>query len=268
MNLGASKFLAQLGREYNRHSITFDLVANQQFYPLPVDSFKLKELTVSTGSYKPPMEQIPDEWAWNMMNMLSITGQPTHFWIRGHDSFGLYPSPANTVANGITLAYSPNQVECTQDDFTTGTVAVSNGGTTLTHSATGFTAKMVGQWFQNTDGSDENWYQIATFTDTSHMELATKYKGSTVTVANFRIGQVMDLPEQYLEAPVDYAMYRHFSRRGAPNKTAEFKALWQDGLDNAKETYANTTESQVINAEPRFRIYNPWRGDSPPNISA
>lgn len=268
MNIGASKFLAALGREYNRHSRFTDLVSGQQYYQLPEDGQKLKELIVSTGSYRPPMEQIPDEFAWNMMNMLSITDQPSHYWVRGNNEFGLYPTPANSVTAGIEMVFSPKHVQFTQDDFTTGTIAIAENGTTLTHSATGFTAKLVGQWFQNTDGSDENWYKIASFTSTSVLELENVYQGETVTAASFRIGQVMDLPEEFLEAPIDYAMYRHYLRRGDNTKAADFKLLYQDAVDMAKDTYGNTTESQVISAEPQFRTWNSWRGDPPASITA
>lgn len=268
MNTGASKFLAILGREYNRKSRFTNLVAGQQFYQLPEDAQKLKEVVVSTGSYYPPMEQIPDEFAWRMMNMLSITGLPTHFWVRGSREFGLYPTPANSVTNGIELVFSPKHVEMTQDDTTTGTVTVTNGSQTVTHSATSFTAKMVGQWFQVTDGTDENWYQISAFVSSSVLTLENYYQGTSESGATFRIGQVMDLPEEFLEGPVDYAMYRHYAKRGDSGRTVEFKALYQDALDSAKDLYGATTESQVISAEPSFRQYNPWRGDPPASISA
>lgn len=272
MNIGASNFLANLGREYNRKSRFTDLVALQQFYQMPEDAQKLKEVIVSTGSYFPPMEQIPDEFAWRMMNMLSITGQPTHYWVRGSREFGLYPTPANSVTAGIELVFSPKHVEMTQEDSTSTststTVTVVNGSQTVTSSGTPFTAKMVGQWFEITDGTDENWYQVAAYVSSSVLTLENYYQGPSESGATFRIGQVMDLPEEFLEGPVDYAMYRHYTRRGNPAATAEFKALYDDSLNSAKELYGNTTESQVISAEPRFRQYNPWRGDPPASISA
>lgn len=268
MNIGASKFLAALGREYNRHSRFTDLVAGQQFYQLPEDAQKLKELIVSTGSYRPPMEQIPDEGTWNFMNMLGITGMPSHYWIRGNNEFGLYPTPAHDVTSGIEMVFSPKHVEMTQNDFSDGTVMIDQDSTTLTHSATGFTPKMEGQWFQNTDGSDENWYRIASYTNPSVVELENNYQGLSVTIATFRVGQVMDLPEEFLEAPIDYAMYRHYLLRGNIQKAAEFKALYQDALDMAKNTYSNTTESQVITGEPVYRTYNPFRGDPPASITS
>lgn len=267
MNIGATKFLAALGREYNRHSRFTNLVANQQYYQFPADGQKLKEVIVSTGTYNPPMEQIPDELAWRFMNMLSVTSQPTHFWIRGNNEFGLYPIPSASITNGIEMVFSPKHVEQTEDDVT-GTCTVSNGSTTVTNSGTTFTQKMEGQWFQITDGTDERWYRIKTYTSSSVIVLENYYQGTSGSGRSFRIGQVMDLPEECLEGPVDYALYRFYLMRGDSNRAVEFKALYQDALELAQNTYANVTESQVVVAEPQFRTYNPFRGDPPNNITA
>lgn len=268
MQIGASKFLAMLGREYNRRSITLDMVSGTQYYDVPVTLQKIKEVTVSTGTYRPPMEQIPDEFAWNMMNMLSITGQPTHFFARyigNRVQLGLYPTPANSINGAITIIYSPKHVQMTADDYTTGTIQVTNNNTAVIGTTTTFTAAMVGEWLQT---DDESWYQIAAFTDATHITLAVPYGGTSGSGKSYRIGQIMDMPEEFLEAPADYAAYRHYLRRGNTEKTAEFKALWQEALDNAKDTYGNTTDSQVIAAEPQFRIYNPFRGDPPASITS
>lgn len=267
MNIGATKFLAALGREYNRHSRFTDLVSGQQYYQLPEDAQKLKQVIVSTGSYFPPMEQIPDEFAWRMMNMLAIQGRPTHYFIRGSREFGLYPTPADSVDSGIELVFSPKHVQLTQDDYTTGTVTVAEDSVTVTHSGTGFTQNMIGRWFQTTDGTDENFYRIQSFTSTSILVLENFYQGPSASGVTFRIGQVMDLPEEFLEGPVDYAIYRHYLKRGNPSRASEFKSLFEGALDDAKNLYSITTESQVINAEPIFRQYNPFRGDPPASIS-
>src|SRR5260221_8235778 len=270
MNIGATQFLARLGREYNRKSRFTDLEAGQQYYQLPEDGQKLKEVIVSTGSYKPPMEQIPDEFAWRMMNMLSIQGFPSHFWIRNSREFGLYPTPAYTVVDGIEMVFSPKHIEMTQDDFRSGAVTVNQDSTTITHSANGFTQTMVGLWFQVSDGTDGNWYRIQSYTNSSTMILENFYQGQSETTAAgaFRIGQVMDLPEEFLEGPVDYAMYRHYLKRGNDNRAAEFKALFETSLEMAKDVYSTTTESAVVMAEPIYRRWNPFRGDPPANITA
>lgn len=267
INTGGSMFLAALGREYNRHSRTTNLVANQQYYQMPEDAQKLKEIIVNSGDWAPPMEQIPDEFAWRQMNMMSTTGQPTHYFIRGNSEVGLYPIPSASVTDGIELVFSPKHVQLTEADTTTGTVTVTNGSVTITHSATSFTQTMVGQWFQTTDGTDERWYKVASYTNTSTLVLENYYQGTSGSGKTYRIGQVMSLPEEFSEAPVDYAMYRHFLKRGTMQKANEFKQLFQGALDSARDLYGNTTESQVINAEPVYRQWNSWRGDPPSSIS-
>ena len=268
INIGATKFMGLLGREYNRKSRFTDVVASQQYYQMPEDGQKLKEVIVSNGGWDVPLEQVADEHAWRMMNMMSTTGQPSHYFIKGNDELGLYPIPSSTVTGGIELVFSPKHVEVTQSDYLTGTVAATNGSQTITHSATGFTSNMVGQWFEVTDGSDGNWYRISAYNNSSTLTLENYYQGTSSSSLTFRIGQVMDMPEEYLESPVDYACYRHFLKRGDLEKANEFKALFDNAVDEAKNEYGNTTDSQVVLAEPQFRVYNPFRGDPPSSISA
>lgn len=267
INSGATKFLAGLGREYNRKSRTTNLVAAQQYYQLPEDGHRLKEIIVSNGSWNPPMEQIPDEFAWRQMNMSATSGVPTHYFLRGYDEVGLYPIPSASVTNGIELVFSPKHVELTESDYVTGTVTVIVNDQTITHSATGFTNKMAGQWFQTTDGTDERWYRIQSVTNNANFELENYYQGESGAGKTFRIGQIPDLPEEFLEAPVDYAMHVHYLKLGTMDKAQLFKAMFDGALDAAKDLYGSTTDSQVITATPQYRAYNPFR-DPPASISA
>lgn len=267
INIGATMFLASLGREYNRKSRFTDLVAAQQVYQLPEDGHKIKEVIVNTGGWFVPLEQVPDEHTWRMLNMMQSTGQPTHYFMKGYDELCLYPTPSVTVENGIELVFSPKHVELTQNDFTTGTVTVTNGSQTVTHSATGFTPNMAGLWFQVTGGTDENWYRVYEVTSTSIIQLENFYQGISGSAKTFRIGQVVDLPEEFAEAPVDYACYRHFLKRGTTDKAATFKTLFESALAMAKDQYGQTTDNQVITYSPQMRTYNPFAGDPPSSIS-
>lgn len=272
INLGATLFLSGLGREYNRKSRFSDMVANQQYYQLPEDGHKLKEIIVNTGNWFIPLDQIPDEHAWRQLNNTTVTGQPTHYFIKGYDEVGIYPTPSATVTNGIELVFSPRHVEMTQDDYTTGTVSVTNGSQTITGTGTLFTQTMVGQWFQTTDGTDENWYKVSAFVNGTSLTLENYYQGASGSTKTYRIGQVADLPEEYLDSLSDYAMYKHYARRGSSKvggQAGEFKALFFDALRRAREEYSQTTDNQVISAESEYRVYNPFRGDPPPGgISA
>lgn len=278
INRGGTIFMAALGREYNRKSRTTNLVAAQQYYQLPEDAHRLKEIIVNTGSWFNPLEQIPDEFAWRRMNMFSMTGQPTHYFIRGYDEVGLYPIPSASVTNGIELVFSPRHLELTEDDTTStsssSTITVAQNSTTVTSSGTIFTPVMAGQWLEVTDGTDDDWYRINSVTTNASLELENYYQGASGAGKTFRIGQVMDMPEEYLESPVDYAMHRHFLRRGSTKsrytigQADEFKAFFDTSIEAAKDAYGQTTENQVITAEPEYRQFNPFRGDPPASISA
>jgi hypothetical protein len=275
INTGATRFLAKLGREYNRKSRYTDVKANQQYYQIMEDGHKLKEIIVSNSGWANPLEQVADEHAWREMNAISIAGTPTHYFIKGYDEVGLYPTPSYTLTNGIELVYSPRHVEMTQEDYLTGTISVTNGSQTIVGTGVTFTANMKGQWFQTTDGTDENWYRISAFVDAATLTLENYYLGTTGNTKAYRIGQVADLPEEYLEALSDFAMYKHYTRRGSQKSrysvghAGEFKALFDDAVENARNDYGQMTDNQVIIAGTEYRIYNPFRGDPPPNgISA
>ena len=86
----------------------------------------------------------------------------------------------------------------TVDEFTTGTVTATNGDKTIAHSATGFTAAMVGRKFKTDE--DETVYTIAYRTSTSSLELDQAYVGTGGSSLSFRIFEdTYDLPPDFQE---------------------------------------------------------------------
>lgn len=269
VNIGAGKLLSALGREYNRKARFTNLVASQQFYQLPEDGQKLKEVIASSGGWNVPLEQIPDEHAWRMLNMTTVTGQPTHFFIKGNDELGLYPIPSANITDGLELVFSPKHVELTQDDYTTGTITVTEGSQAVTGSGTTFTSKMVGQYLQVTDGTDGNWYRVSEFSSATSLTLENYYQGTSGGSKAYRIGQAIDFPEEYAEAPSDYACFRYYKRRRNKDEADSFEALFVSAIEGARSEYGSTTDQQVIWAQPQYRPYSNWAGDPPPGgISA
>lgn len=106
---------------------------------------------------------------------------------------------------------------------------------------------------------------MSDFVSTTELTLENFYQGTSGSAKTFRIGQVVDIPEEYAEAPSDYSCYRHYMRRGDAVKANTFKVLFDAAVEGAKDEYSNTTDNQVITAEPQYRTYNPFRGDPPPN---
>jgi hypothetical protein len=272
INTGGSMFIAKLNRDFNRKSRTADIVNSQAAYQFPVDLIRVGEVVVNIGSngstpggWHPPLIQVPNETEWNYMNMMNMTGLPTHFFIRGFNEIVLYPIPSYYQTAGLRITFEPELLRCSAMDFTDGQITVTNNSATITHSASGFTSSMVGRWMEILDDSDYNCYQIVSFTNSSTMTLSNVFQGISGT-RSFRIGQVMDMPHEYLEAPADYALYRHFTRRGNP-KAPGFLQSFSQALRDAQEQYGQMSESQVVDAEfDNPRSFNWFRGDSPYSI--
>lgn len=73
----------------------------------------------------------------------------------------------------------------TVDDYSTGTVAITNGTKTVTGTSTVFTAAMVGRKIRINDGNP--YYRIASFTSTTEIALEDNYQGDTETAATYTI---------------------------------------------------------------------------------
>ena len=83
-------------------------------------------------------------------------------------------------------------------EFTTGTVTATNGDKTIAHSATGFTAVMVGRKFKTAE--DDTIYTIAYRASTSSLELDQDYVGTGGSGLSFSIYEdTYDLPPDFQE---------------------------------------------------------------------
>jgi hypothetical protein len=262
VNVGGSRFMAVLGRSPGRVSRFTDLVAYNtvtgagQYYQIPKDADTPKEVLAYNGASWTSLIEVVDELTWRQMNRVVLTGPATHFFVQGTDEIGLYPAPAANVSEGLELIFEKRQLKLIQDDYTTGTVAIVNGTTTLTHSAAGFTEQMIGRAIELTDGSDGNFYKLSAFTSNSIMTIDNYYQGLTVTAATFRIGEVMDIPEEYLQAPVDYAMWRYELGHDT-TKAQIFRDSYQEQLKDCKSNYGRKSASSIVNASKTIRQYNP-----------
>ncbi len=261
---GGSRFIAALGREYNRKSRFTDLEATRQYYQTPEDTNRIKLVVATSGGYVIPLTQVADEEAWRLLNMTNYTGQPTHYFIRGHDEIGLYPIPSEDVSAGLEIVFGPRSAYLRASDVTGTTVTVTQGTTTVTASNTPFTAAMVGRGFEVTNETDSRWYRISAFNTTASIELENYYQGSSTSGAPFRIGEVMDIPEEFLEGPASFAIWRHWKRRGAKDDAAIAKSDFEEALQQCREQYGQQTDSQIVMASEATlnRAYNSFRGDS------
>jgi len=249
INQGQRLFNAASKRYFLREEKKANLVASQQYYQLPVDCIRVKNVKVDTTAEPRPVYEVQSEEEWDRMNMYSSTAtDPTHFFIRGRNEIGLYPVPSTAYTSGLIISYEKGELSMSQADFTTGTVTVTNGDATITHSAAGFTALMVGRYFQVTDGSEGYFYKVASYTDTSTLELENVYQGSSGGAKAFRIGESSQIPDEFHESLIDYALYRYYLSKKDSGSAGEFKALFDSAIERCKENYSAKTSSAIIHS--------------------
>lgn len=261
INTGGSRFLAALDRPTQRRSRFANVAASQQYYQNPEDALRPTNVLYLMGTQWVPLGEVTDEYYWRQLNWVPTTGIPTCFFIRGNDEIGLYPIPSGAVSGGLELVFELRHLSLTQDDYTTGTMALTNGSTTATHSASALTPQMAGRYLALTDGSDVNWYKIADVPTVATATLENVYQGISAAAATFRIGEVMEIPEEFLEAPVDYAMHRFFIARDTPTRYSggrakEFKDLFDAALKECKQSYGRKSGSAVVLPSGSMRPYN------------
>lgn len=253
INIGYKRFNAAIARYFTRKQAFTNLVADQQYYQIPVDAIRVSSVTInlSGSTLQFPLTQIRNEDEWRSMNIFPYSSSYIkYYFVYGNDQIGLFPIPSTAVTNGLRYVYQPQDVDLTKDDYSTGTVAVSNGGVTVTGTNTAWTNALVGgMYFQVTNGTDGNWYEILSVNSTTQITLKTPYVGSTVSGVSYNIGQMFIFPGEYDDVPIDYALYRFWESRDNPVRAKYHKNNYQEAVADAIQKYASSSLSNVITDE-------------------
>ena len=254
INQGIRLFKNAARRYWTRAEKSTDIVANQQYYQMPPDCVRVTQVRVKLNGLTFPVQEIDSEAMWNKINIIptATINLPTYYFVKGYNEIGLWPTPSANATAGLVVSYEPRLVDMSVDDVTSAnqsnaTVAATNGSTALTFSSALTKPNMVGQWFQVTDGSDGNWYQITARPDSTHLTLGQDYAGTTATAATFTIGQAPDVPEDYHLAFVYFAAAQFFHKRKDEGQAATYMAMFNDLLNQYIDTYAAKTTGQVQN---------------------
>lgn len=241
------RFKSVMRRPWSRLSKKTDIVASQQDYQLPRTVQRVIGVSYKYGDSYFPLIEVGSELNFERLNSVPSTtaGIPRFFFPKGKNIISLYPSPGTAVDEGLKVYYEARQGDIFAEDYTTGTITVTNGSATITHSAAGFTQDMIGRYLHITDGSDESWYQVVDYTNTSTLTIENYYEGISGSSRTFLIGIVPDIPEEYHDALIDYSVGRFYLRRD-PKKAIDYMALFNSSLDECKELYSSPTELDKI----------------------
>jgi hypothetical protein len=246
INQGALKFGAVLNREVRVEYRTFTTVAQQQNYQMPENAIRPKTITVTVGGVLYPLTECADEDQWNRLNeSVSYNDMPEFYHVRGSDLFGIWPIPS-AGGNTAEIGYESRMKRMSALDYITGTIAVTTNSQAVVGTTTTFTAQMVGRTLVVQDAGDNDGipYKISAFTDTTHITLENYYNGLTGSGKSYVIGEVPDIPDEFHESLVDYALYRVYKRRRDRGMAKDCKAAFDEAVVLCQQTYSSASASQ------------------------
>lgn len=247
----ADKLLQNASRRpWTRKEKITNLVANQQYYQIASDMYRVSEIRCKQANDSTvivPLEEVRSEHEWNRLNAFPNAGMfPTHFFLRGNDEIGIFPIPANDITDGLMVAYEPRIRDMGVDDVSF-TAQVTENSTTITATTNVFKPYMVENWYiYNTDATDGNYYKIQKYISQTVVEIENNYLGVSNNAAELKMGQVPPYPEEYHEAAVFYAAFKFFTMRKDVDSAAAYRTLFNDMLREYKTVYGNKTVSGVI----------------------
>lgn len=252
LNIATSRILHELGLYTYEGNGTLTSVADQQRYDLPVKNVRVKSVTYTSGDTPYVVDEISDRREWLALNEITTYSSTwPEFYFIENDTILFFPIP-DTAGDTITVRQEERSREMTLDDYTTGTVTTVNGDETIEGSGTSWaTATNIRDdcWLKvDTDGL---WYEIDTITDADTLELKKAYEGVSGSSLAYTIGEQPLGPYEDLHVlPVYWALMTYYgSVKENTRLFNHYSALWTEGWNAAKTTYAKPTSSNVISSK-------------------
>lgn len=216
---------------------TASSVAAQQYYHYPNGITKIDNVYATINGVKYPLEIVNSQTTWNIFNAIQIQPSvfPRYIFPR-RDDFGIWPIP-QTVYD-ITFSYYMRDRDLMVDDYTSETVTIDNGSTTLVGIGTTFTSSMVGRFFQITDTANPGynwWYRVASYNTAQSLTLENSWQDTTIAVGTaYRIGQCPEIPEEGHIVLVDGVTADYYSgiRADVDTATAWNNKFWTGDMNN------------------------------------
>lgn len=260
-NTGYQQFLSKLTRYYTRKQQFTNLVVGQQYYQVPVDFNKVIEVTVQvTTAYKPPLVRVTSEEEWRRLTSYPMQSSwPTYYFVVGRKEIGLWPVPAATVELGLRVVYQPRAFNMSVADLTStgagATATVTNGSQTVTLSSSILTTSQVGLDFQVTGILDDTFYPVIVSTSNT-LTLEAPYVASSASGLAWRISQLPQLPPEFADCPIHYALWLYFDANGNSGRATTHRLEFERMTGEALALYSSAGEASVITDD--VETYNPF----------
>lgn len=261
--------MAELNSYVVNGSRTTTTVEDQQYYYNPPSLREIKSITVTIGDVDYELEEVSSQENWNRLNAVEVSSSIPQKYFRREYDYGIWPIPQDDD-DTITISYTRNIDPLYFEDYTTGTVAVTENDQTVTITTGNLITGAVkaGFWFSLSDSNGEprgSWYRIGSITDTTHMELETYFEESAESGATYIIGQVPELLDEGMLLPAYGALADYFMLKrndfekgtrfnnvfwtGNPNITqlqVQGNKSWSGGLIGLVNSYRDRSSSVVV----------------------
>lgn len=209
---------------------------------------KMKSVAYIDGTNIRPLSEVITWDEWRTIRSGTPSAEPTHFIIvKGasgnvQSQIWLWPTPS-VSAKTIQVVYNQHVKNLSASNYATGTITVTNGDATITGSGTTFTAAMAGRAIKLPDGY---WYDIASYTSATSLEIAMNYEGSTSAGESYTIAEVPLIPEAFQLGIVDGALSTWWRKKRQYEDAAYHLSLWKDIIADVKADQQNKTTQQVF----------------------
>lgn len=272
-NLARGAYLANIEHRYllqkyfnNEGSYTINTFAQQQFYKMPPNYSKLKTVTITIGNLQYTPTEILTRQEWDNLNVFPYYGDiPNNYYIYpGGDhggQIGIWPIPSSN-GNTITFNYKFRIPDLSLADYSTGTVSVNNGSTTITGSGTSWTpttnSGLESRWIQISETKGDNlWYQVASVNSATQITLYQAYQGITVSGGSYTLGQMPILNEDFQDMLIWKPLIFYFSSI-VDNKTkkSEFQGMYDEKLKHLDEYSGSNSINVNLGQRPMNRNPN------------
>lgn len=256
VNIALQKFRSAMGVEWTEYIRVFDIHSGLMRYQLPENAIKGDELVIVVENKRYPLKRIDDRTRWDRITS-GVVGReiPEYYRYVTNDLYEIWPIPTKDylISSGDSygeLTYEGYAKTLSEDDYSTGTVAVTTATKYVTGTSTVFTQAMVGSFFIVENGGDDSRpYRISEVTSPTQLILENHFDGETLTGANYVIGEIPEIPTEYVDALMDFALFREYMRRKNRTLAKDHRDLYESAIMEAKEKYSGADSSQVIESK-------------------
>lgn len=261
-NQGANKIKKRLRRPVNKETIYTDLEEGEATYQVPEYVGRIFGAKYNASGNEQPLEEVTSQQKWDELTGFGgQSGVPTHYHLVGEDEIELWPKPHEDKTNGLLVHCSFKQARLVANDVSTGTAEVNDGDEVVTLSSSIVDASWVGRYFMVDDGHEE-WYRISEYVSSTSFNLENNYSGAGGSGLSYIVGEIVDIPEEYLDLVELYvtARYNGLYRK---NRAMEISMLaeFKNETRMIDRDYANPSKSRVVKSK-RRRLETPnplWR---------